>query len=78
MLKPAHWSYFMGKDAIVPEDEGPTEQMSLRIPRKLLARWKAISKDTEQNLAAAMIHGLRWAATEYEAQREKERQEKRV
>lgn len=54
---------------VVPEGEGVAKPMSLRVPEKLIERIDAVAKATGNARTETLLHLVRWALDEYEAQR---------
>lgn len=61
---------------VVPPGEGENVPLSFRCPEKLLNRLKAIAKATGNSQTDAILHLLRWAATEYESAEQKNQTKK--
>lgn len=56
---------------ILPPAEGPSEQISVRIPKLLLERIEKIAKDTEHHRSDVIVHFLRWASQEWANEQQK-------
>lgn len=54
---------------VVPEGEGVAKPMSLRVPEKLIERIDTVAKETGNARTETLLHLVRWALDEYDAQR---------
>lgn len=54
---------------IVPKGEGAGSPLSIRFPKTVLTRIDAAAKATGNSRTETILHLLRWALDEYEAQR---------
>lgn len=59
---------------IVPDNEGPTTPLSIRLPAKLRERLKRIADATGNDLSTTMLHLVRWGCEETERQQMLERE----
>ena len=59
---------------IVPDNEGPTSPISLRLPKRLRERLDRIAAQTGNELSTTMLHILRWGCEETERQQMFERE----
>lgn len=57
---------------IVPKGEGAGAPLSIRFPKAVLVRIDAAAKATGNSRTETIMHLLRWALDEYEAQRSAE------
>lgn len=51
---------------IIPASEGPSTQISLRVPTGLLKRVDAVAKASGHDRSAVLLYLIRWGCTEYE------------
>ena len=58
---------------VVPEGEGVAQPVSLRIPERLIERLDAVAKATGNPRTETILHLVRWALDEYDAQRAAEK-----
>lgn len=59
------------------EDEGEPLSTSLRIPKAILGRIDAVAKASNYTRTEVILHFLRWALEEYDAEQETDRKAKR-
>jgi hypothetical protein len=62
---------------VVPEGEGPTQVLSIRVPAKLIQRLDVVAKATGNSRTEVLLHLVRWGLDEYERQRSEEKPPKR-
>ena len=75
-VPPIDWRSRLVKP-VVPPGEGPGIPLSIRYPKQLISRIDACAKATGNNRTETIMHLLRWALDEFDAQRAKERDAKR-
>lgn len=59
---------------IVPDNEGPTTPLSVRLPAKLRERIRRIADATGNDLSTTLLHLVRWGCEETERQQMLERE----
>ena len=55
---------------ILPPSEGATTQISLRMPNAILVKLDGIAEDSGHPRSDVIMHFLRWALQEYEAEQQ--------
>jgi hypothetical protein len=63
---PSDWRRYL-LNPIVPQGEGPTEVVHLRVPKAVLADVDAIAKATDNPRSETLLHMIRWARDAYKA-----------